>query len=74
MGLIMASHVSFPVGKPTPPVPFRDSVNHLMEDQPFFILREATHQEWEQSVRDGGGDPSDWFNDPSPYYYEVTTD
>ncbi len=35
---------------------------------PFFVGREATHDEWVADVRDNGGEPNDTLH---PYYYEV---
>ncbi len=72
MPLVLSSWVELPIGKAHRPTFITDALKRRIKDQPIYVLREATHEDWRQSVIDGGGDP-DWW-DETPYYYEVTTD
>lgn len=53
---------------------FSDSLREEREPQPFLIVREATYDEYLDSVVACGGDASDLPPIPGSYYYEVLTD
>jgi hypothetical protein len=41
------------------------------EVQPLYVVREATHAEWEAGIRADGGIP---WGPVTPFYYEISTD
>ena len=72
MSLIVWSNTKRTVGEVSTPLYCTNTQNERIPPQPILILREATHEQWEASVRENGGEPDGYG--PYAYYYEIHTD
>jgi hypothetical protein len=70
--MIFASGTEYQVGQAVLPISITDEFGVSRPPQPVFIVREATHEEWDRCIRASGGNP-DGFS-PAPFYYEIHTD